>query len=96
MVGGLLVGLTHDAAARFAFLLSTPIILAAGVLEIPRLLQPDLRPELGVALAGGVVAGIFAYLSTALLMRYFKTHEVNALVPFGVYCVALGAISLLF
>ncbi len=95
MVGGLLVGLTHQSAARFGFLLSTPIILAAALLELPKLLRPELRPELGPALVGGLVAGIVAYLSTAILMRYFKTHEVNALLPFGVYCVALGILALI-
>ena len=94
MVGGLLVGLTHQAAARFSFLLATPIILAAGVLELPRLLQPALRPELGPAVLGGIAAGAVAYLSTALLMRYFKQQDVNALVPFGVYCILLGIVSL--
>ncbi len=94
MVGGLLVGLTHQAAARFGFLLATPIILGAALVEVPKLLQPALRPQLGAALAGGVVAGIFAYISTAVLMRYFKQNEVNALIPFGVYCCVLGVVSL--
>ncbi len=96
MVGGLLVGLEHQAAARFSFLLATPIILAAGVLEIPKLLQPANRAALPAALLGGVVAGVLAYLSTAFLMRYFKQQEVNALLPFAVYCVLLGAATLLF
>ena len=96
MVGGLLVGLEHQAAARFSFLLATPIILAAGVLEIPKLLQPANRAALPAALLGGVVAGVLAYLSTAFLMRYFKRQEVNALLPFAVYCVLLGAAALLF
>lgn len=96
MVGGLLVGLEHQAAARFSFLLATPIILAAGVLEVPKLLQPDNRPALPSALIGGVVAGVLAYLSTALLMRYFKQQEVNALLPFAGYCVILGGAALLF
>jgi undecaprenyl-diphosphatase len=96
MVGGLLVGLEHQSAARFSFLLATPIILAAGVLEVPKLLQPDARASLGPALIGGVVAGILAYLSTMLLMRYFKQQEVNALIPFSVYCTLLGAATLIF
>lgn len=95
MVGGLLVGLTHQAAARFSFLLATPIILAAGLLEVPKLLRPESRLELGPAVLGGIVAGVVAYLSTAVLMRYFKQQEVNALVPFGIYCVLLGLVSLL-
>jgi undecaprenyl-diphosphatase len=96
MVGGLLVGLEHQSAARFSFLLATPIILAAGVLEIPKLLQPDARASLGPALIGGVVAGVLAYLSTMVLMRYFKQQEVNALLPFSAYCVILGALALIF
>jgi undecaprenyl-diphosphatase len=96
MVGGLLVGLEHQAAARFSFLLATPIILAAAVLEVPKLLQPEARGALGPALIGGLIAGVLAYLSTVLLMRYFKQQEVNALLPFSVYCVLLGAATLLF
>jgi undecaprenyl-diphosphatase len=95
MVGGLLVGLEHQSAARFSFLLATPIILAAGVLEIPKLLQPAAREALGPALIGGVIAGILAYLSTAVLMRYFKQQEANALLPFAGYCVVLGALALI-
>jgi undecaprenyl-diphosphatase len=96
MVGGLLVGLEHQSAARFSFLLATPIILAAGVLEVPKLLAPEARASLGPALLGGVIAGVLAYLSTALLMRYFKQQEVNALLPFSAYCVILGIVALVF
>jgi undecaprenyl-diphosphatase len=96
MVGGLLVGLEHQSAARFSFLLATPIILAAAVLEVPTLLRPESRAALGPALIGGLVAGVLAYLSTVVLMRYFKRQEVNALLPFAGYCVVLGAIALLF
>jgi undecaprenyl-diphosphatase len=95
MVGGLLVGLEHQSAARFSFLLATPIILAAGVLEVPKLLQPDARASLGPALIGGIVAGVLAYVSTAILMRYFKQQEVNALLPFSAYCVIVGVLALL-
>ena len=96
MTGGLLVGLEHQSAARFSFLLATPIILAAGVLEVPKLLQPEARAALGPALLGGVIAGVLAYLSTAVLMRYFKQQEVNALLPFAAYCVLLGLVALIF
>jgi undecaprenyl-diphosphatase len=96
MVGGLLVGLDHQSAARFSFLLATPIILAAAALELPKLATPDLRPELVPALLGGLIAGIAAYLSTTLLMRYFKAQEINALVPFGIYCIVLGGATLVF
>jgi undecaprenyl-diphosphatase len=96
MVGGLLVGLNHQSAARFSFLLATPIILAAAVLELPKLVTPELRSELPPALLGGLISGIAAYLSTAFLMRYFKQQEINALVPFGVYCIVLGGATLIF
>lgn len=94
MVGGLLVGLKHEAAARFSYLLATPIILAAGVLELPKLAEPALRPELGTAVLGAVIAGVLAYLSTVFLMRYFRRSEVNALIPFGAYCALLGVLTL--
>jgi undecaprenyl-diphosphatase len=96
MVGGLLVGLEHQSAARFSFLLATPIILAAGVVEVPKLLQPAARDALGPALLGGVIAGVLAYLSTAVLMRYFKQQELNALLPFSAYCIVLGVAALIF
>jgi undecaprenyl-diphosphatase len=97
MVGGLLVGLRHEDAARFSFLLATPIIIGAAVLEFPKLLQ---APTIGDAagLGGnvlwitGLVSALTAYASTAFLMRYFRTHEENAaLDPFAYYCWLAGA-----
>ena len=96
MVGDLLVGMEHQSAARFSFLLATPIILAAAVLEVPKLLLPEARAVLGPALLSGVISGVLAYASTVFLMRYFKQQEVNALMPFAVYCVLLGLATLLF
>lgn len=94
VVGGLASGLSTEAAARFSFLLATPIILAAGVLEVPKLLEVGMARTLGVALFGGVVAGLAAYGSTALLMLLFRRHEVEALGPFGYYCIAAGLAAL--
>jgi undecaprenyl-diphosphatase len=96
LVGGLLVGLEHQSAARFSFLLATPIIFAAGVVELPKLLQPAERAFLGPALLAGAIAGVMAYLSAWFLMRYYKQQEVNALLPFAAYCVVLGALTLIF
>ncbi|MBV9327566.1 MAG: undecaprenyl-diphosphate phosphatase [Chloroflexi bacterium] len=96
LVGGLLVGLEHQSAARFSFLLATPIIFAAGLVEIPKLLQPDERAFLGPALLAGAISGVMAYLSTWFLMRYYKRQEVNALLPFAAYCILLGAATLIF
>jgi undecaprenyl-diphosphatase len=90
MVAGLSSGLTHKAAAHFAFLLATPLILAAGVLEVPKLFQDT--HALLMALVGGVVAGLFAYLSTRFLMRYFVLGRLD---PFAFYCVGVGILALI-
>ena len=97
MVGGLLRGLSHEAAAHFSFLLATPIIAGAGVLEVPKLLHQGVAASGSIALAlvAGVVAGITAWLSVFILMRYFKRREFEALDPFAYYCVAFGAAVLL-
>ncbi|MDA8383573.1 MAG: undecaprenyl-diphosphate phosphatase [Betaproteobacteria bacterium] len=94
VVAGLSVGLDYEAAARFSFLLATPIIGAAGILEVPKLLfhhaAAGHAAPLGTILAAGGLAGVFAFLSTWFLMHYFKDHEVAALRPFGLYCVLAG------
>jgi undecaprenyl-diphosphatase len=90
MVGGLIRGLDHEDAAKFAFLLATPIILAAGVLKLPELAEPASRGILGQVLAGSAVAAAAAYLSVRFLTRYF---EHRTLLPFAVYCVIAGAAS---
>jgi undecaprenyl-diphosphatase len=97
MVGGVLAGLTHKDAARFSFLLATPIIAGAGVLEVPKMMHAAdaLSYDKNIVVIAGVVAGITAYLSVALLMRYFRKNEIEALRPFAYYCWAAGAISLL-
>ena len=96
MVGGLLAGLHHKEAARFSFLIATPIIAGAGVLEVPKLLhEGGVHAVTGVAVVAGVVAGVTAWLSIWFLMRYFRTHDVEALDPFAWYCWAAGAGALL-
>jgi undecaprenyl-diphosphatase len=94
VVGGLASGLGAEAAARFSFLLATPIILAAGVLEVPKLLEYGTAQTLGIALFGGAVAGLAAYGSTTLLMALFRRREVEALEPFGYYCIGAGLLFL--
>jgi undecaprenyl-diphosphatase len=89
MVGGMLCGLSHEAAARFSFLLATPIILGAGVLEVPKLFSGS-RHTLLLALGGGVLAGLAAYLSVRFLMRYFETRRLD---PFAYYCVGAGLLA---
>jgi undecaprenyl-diphosphatase len=93
MTGGLLAGLDHEDAARFSFLTATPVILGAGVLEAPKLLHHG-GGFSGVAVAAGVVAGVTAFVSTVLLMRWFRGAEKTALDPFAIYCALAGAGSL--
>lgn len=96
LVAGLGVGLGYEAAARFSFLLATPIIAAAGLLEVPKLMHAGIpQGLLGTILAAGVLSGVCAWLSTWFLMRWFHGHEVKALRPFGIYCLVFGAIALL-
>jgi undecaprenyl-diphosphatase len=95
MVGGLLLGLHHKEAAHFSFLIATPVILGAGVLEVPHLLHGGAAASIGpVAWIAGMAAGITAYLSTWFLMRYFGRHDFQALDPFALYCLAFGLSSL--
>ncbi|HEX4103873.1 MAG TPA: undecaprenyl-diphosphate phosphatase [Candidatus Paceibacterota bacterium] len=91
MTGGLWTDLSHEDALRFAFLLATPIIGAAALLELPGLLAAG-GAILQDAVLGAVAAGIAAYFSAKFLVRYFKT---NTLIPFAVYCAAIGIIGLL-
>lgn len=95
LIGGLMYGLRYEAAARFAFLLATPVILGAAVKELPKL-HHAAHGFLQMSLIGGVVAGIAAYFSTWFLMRYFKTQEVRALRPFGIYCAVVGVLTLVY
>jgi undecaprenyl-diphosphatase len=93
MVAGLRRGLGHEDAARFAFLLATPVILAAGVLKMPTLFAPENHASLGPALVGSVVAGVASYISVRFLTGYFETRT---LTPFAIYCVVAGIGSLIF
>jgi undecaprenyl-diphosphatase len=95
MVGGLLRGLLHEAAAHFSFLIATPIIIGAAVLEIPKMLrQPGGGSITEIALLSGLVAGIVAFVSVWFLMRYFRKHDFQALNPFAYYCWAVGILAL--
>ncbi len=90
--GGLLVGLDHKSAARFSFLLATPIIFAAAALKLPGLAKTASPHSLGVTLAGAIVAAIAAYLSVRFLTKYFETKTLK---PFAAYCIVAGLLSLI-
>jgi undecaprenyl-diphosphatase len=87
MVAGLVWGLDHQDAARFSFLLATPIILAAGLYKLPDLLGPNGNGIRGQVLAGSAVAAVAAYLSVRFLTRWFTTRT---LLPFAAYCLVVG------
>jgi len=87
--GGLLAGLRHEEAARFSFLLATPVILGAGLVEVPGLFQGGVL--VGEYLAAAVLAGIAAYASARFLLRYFRSGRLD---PYGWYCIAAGLASL--
>jgi undecaprenyl-diphosphatase len=92
MVGGLARGLSHRDAARFSFLLATPVILAAGVLKLPSLAGPAGDHIHGQVLVGAVVAGLASYLSVKWLTRYFETRT---LIPFAIYSLLAGTICII-
>ena len=87
MGAGLVVGLSNEDAARFAFLLATPIIGAAAALKLPELFGPEGNGVRGPALVGAICSAATAYLAVRFLMRYFET---NRLTPFAIYCVVAG------
>jgi undecaprenyl-diphosphatase len=93
MGGSLLVGLSNRDAARFAFLLATPIIGAAAVLKLPDLAGKSGNGVRGPAAVGAVCAALTAYLAVRYLMRYFET---KTLTPFAIYCAAAGAATALY
>jgi undecaprenyl-diphosphatase len=93
MVTGMARGLSREDAARFAFLLATPVILAAGVLELPKLTGPEGHGIHGQILLGSVLSGLGAYVSVRFLMRYFQTRT---LTPFAIYCFVFGLLSVLY
>jgi undecaprenyl-diphosphatase len=93
MVAGLWRGLNHEEAARFSFLLATPVILAAGVLKIPDLFGPLGEGIHGQVLAGSAASFVAAYLAVRFLTRYFETRT---LTPFAIYCTVAGLGSLVW
>jgi undecaprenyl-diphosphatase len=92
MVAGLVRGLNHEDAARFSFLLATPLIFAAGVYKIPDLMGPLGNGVRSQALVGALFSGVAAYVSTKFLLKFFETRS---LLPFGIYCLVAGGLCIL-
>jgi undecaprenyl-diphosphatase len=87
MGGGLIVGLSNDDAARYSFLLATPVIFAAAALKLPELLGHEGDGVRGPALVAGLCAAAATFFAVKFLLRFFQT---NRLSPFGIYCIVLG------
>ncbi len=91
IVAALLLRLTHEDAARYSFLLATPVIFAASVLELPRLFATGSGVALEQSVVGALLAAITAYVSVAFLTRWFRAHDLR---PFGWYCLIFGSVCL--
>jgi undecaprenyl-diphosphatase len=91
MLAGLRSGLDHQDAARFTFLLATPIILLAGLYKLPEVLSSN-HASMGPILVGSLLAGIFAYISVRYLDKYFQGRSLR---PFGWYCIGFGVFMLI-
>ncbi len=87
MAGGLLAGLNNEEAARFSFLLATPIIGAAALLKLPSLFTSSIAPERSAILWGALAAAVAAYISVRFLVKYFQTRTLK---PFAIYCLIAG------
>ena len=89
MIGGMFRGLPRADAARFSFLLSAPVIFAAGALKLPDLTGPDAAGIRGQVLAGAIAAGVGAFLALRFLVRYLSNSS-RTLTPFAIYCLLAG------
>jgi len=95
MVGGMLRGLSRSDAARFSFLLSAPVILAAGALKIQDLTGPLGAGIRGQVLFASALSFIGAYLALRFLVRYLS-DATRTLTPFAIYCLVLGLGSTIY
>ncbi|HVW91301.1 MAG TPA: undecaprenyl-diphosphate phosphatase [Devosia sp.] len=91
MTGGLVSGLNDENAARYAFLLATPIIFAAAVLKVPDIFAQG-GAGVGEAFAGAIAAAVSAFFSVRFLVRYFQTKSLK---PFAIYCAVAGVLALI-
>ncbi|MEW1808867.1 undecaprenyl-diphosphate phosphatase [Pseudarthrobacter sp. NPDC080039] len=82
-------GLNNENAARFSFLLATPVIGAAAVLKLPELFSPDMADQRGVFFVGALCSAVAAWFATKFLLRFFETKTLK---PFAIYCMVSGAV----
>lgn len=94
MTAGFWMGLKHEAAARFSMLMATPIIIDAGIVEVPKLMKTGMSELFQMSLLGGIFSGLFAYISVWFLMTWFKKHEFQVMRPFAMYCWIVGFLVL--
>jgi undecaprenyl-diphosphatase len=92
MLAALRSGLNHQDAARFSFLLATPIIFGAAIYKLPGVFKPEYAAIRGQMIVGSLLAGIGAYLSVRFLDKYFRGRSLR---PFGWYCIGFGVFMLL-
>ena len=90
MTAGFWMGLKHEDSVRFSMLLATPIIIGAGIIEVPKLIYTDIAGLFQISLIGGIGSGIAAFFSVWALMKWFHTNEINAMRPFAWYCWLVG------
>lgn len=93
MGGSLLAGLDNEEAARFSFLMATPVIGAAALLKLPELFSAQNHGLLGVAIIGGLFAALTSYFAVKFLLRFFHS---NRLTPFAIYCFVAGLATSIF
>jgi undecaprenyl-diphosphatase len=92
MISGLYSGLNHEDAARFSFLLATPIIFGAGLIKLPDFFSNLDNGVRGQILLGGLVCGLAAYVAVRYLDKYFRNKTLR---PFGLYCIGISMAFLL-
>ncbi|MHB1087174.1 MAG: undecaprenyl-diphosphate phosphatase [Acidimicrobiales bacterium] len=92
MVAGLMGGLDHEESANFSFLLATPVILAAGLYKLPKLLGPLGQGVRMQSLVGALFAMVAAYVAVRFLTKWFTTRT---LVPFGIYSLVAGLLCVI-
>lgn len=91
ITAGFWTGLKHAESARFSMLLATPIIIGAGIVEVPKLIHTGLGDLLQTSILGGIASGIAAFISVWALMNWFHKNEISAMRPFAWYCWLVGA-----